>query len=127
MAVSFVNGTMTIDNPKCLSNTTEECLTLDKVVMDNNSTTLHFSAYYYPNYWIKISPECVIETPDGNRLSALRADGIEFDKEFYPGDDGSFKFSITFPAIPEDTNSFDFIESPTSSWRITGIPAHTKY
>lgn len=58
-------------------------------------------------------------TPDGTRYTTTGADGIELGAEYYTGKDWTGRFSLTFPPLPHDTATFDFVESP--DWQLNAI------
>ncbi len=118
-AVNQSGDTVTVHNPVVEQNTTDGIIELEKVVITPDAVTLHFLAFQHPQYWIKIVPESYIMTPDGTRYTTTGADGIELGAEYYTGKDWTGRFSLTFPPLPHDTATFDFVESP--DWQLNAI------
>ena len=60
---------------------------------------------------------------NGVSYGLKRADGIALSPNvtYFSSPNETKTFSLIFPAIPQDTKSFDFIESSDSEWRIYGI------
>lgn len=110
--------TLIVHNPVVEQNSTEGILELEKIERTPDAAILHFAVFHHPQYWMKIVPESCLRTPDGSQYTVLSADGIELGAEHYVKDWESH-ITLTFPPLPEGTESFDFIESP--SWTITGI------
>ncbi len=72
--------------------------------------------------WCNINKNTSIKC-NGQTYYLTRAEGIAIapDKTYYGGPNKSLTFTLIFPAIPTDTQSFDLIESDDSTWKWYGI------
>lgn len=98
-----------VENPFIESANT---MTLDiaKVELSDTATVLYTDAYFRPHYWIKISSESYLQA-DGKKYALKGTQGIEADSLFWMPETGEASFRLSFEPLPQDTRSFDFIES----------------
>ncbi len=104
----------------------DETLTVESIEIDANCTKVTFTTNNSYNggwyQWMSISKEASIIAND-ERYELIRAEGIEIEpNSTYFSHKGETKtFSLYFFRIPSTATSIDFIESPTSKWKIWGI------
>lgn len=131
---SSINGITAIETngteyiyPKIGSNTSDSRLYIKKVTLDSQYTILDMVSYNGAQY-----QNCAISKnsylmANGKKYNLIRAEGISYSPTFtdYPdyesGREVSLNFRLYFPALPEGTTSFDFMESPTDGWQIKGV------
>ncbi|MCI6494844.1 MAG: serine protease [Bacteroidales bacterium] len=101
-------------------------LTVISVAVSPESTILElssnnsFSGGYYQ--WFSISPEAYISV-NGTKYKLRSADGIALapNVTYFSHENETKTFRLTFPPIPSNTTSFDFVESKDSEWKLLGI------
>lgn len=98
-----------VENPFIESANT---MTLDisKVELSDTATVLYTDAYFRPHYWIRISSESYLQA-DGKKYALKGTQGIEADSLFWMPETGEASFRLSFEPLPQNTRSFDFIES----------------
>lgn len=126
MNISKTETGTVINYPDYASNTTDGTIEVDRIELTPEATILTMHAYYIPGWWIKISPESWIETPDGKKYQVTSATDIELGKEYIVGADGQGVFTLIFPAIDNNTTTIDFQEGPKSDWRINGLKINNR-
>ena len=116
------NGTRLVMHPEYESNSTDCILDIEKIEMNDKGTTIYFNLDFIPKYWIQISPNSFLSTPDGNRYAIISSEGITPGEHLYPNEEGRGSFTITFQPIPPSAPNFDFIEDDsTDGWAIKGV------
>ena len=67
-------------------------------------------------------------TANGQKFNLQRVDGIAIspNKTYLSNSDETKTFKLYFPAIPKNSTTIDFIESPDSDWKIYGIQLYDK-
>ena len=101
-------------------------LTIISVAVSSESTILElsdnnsFPGGYYQ--WFSISPEAYISV-NGTKYKLRSADGIALapNVTYFSHENETKTFRLTFPPIPSNTTSFDFVESQDSEWKLLGI------
>ena len=116
------NGTITITNPS-ISNKFAKSLTLISVAIKPNETVLTISCKNdLVGGWMNIDKNAYIMA-NGTKYMLTGIEGIAYSPNYtsfsYQGESKTFK--LHFQAIPQNTSSIDFIESPSSQWRLYGI------
>lgn len=118
-------GPVTVNNPKVASTTANRTY-ITKVIANNSETLIEFqgnnnsmSGYYT---WISISPNSYI-IANGQRYNLVRAEGIgvEPTKTYFNNPNTNYSFKLYFPPLPQNTTTFDFIESLESEWKFYGV------
>lgn len=104
--------------------TTGGTLAVTGVEIKANETVLSFACTNnLPGGWMNISMGAHI-IANGIKYTLVRVEGITYmpeDTHFaYQGETKHFK--LYFQAIPQGTQTIDFIESSSSAWKIYGIP-----
>ncbi len=102
----------TIENPTWEKRgISSSSIAIEKVETTPKATTLYFKCWLgYANNKMRIDKESYILV-DGKKLTLTKADGIPLDKWFKPNAKGFTRtFSLTFPAVNENTQYIDFIE-----------------
>ena len=116
------NDTKTVHYPS-ISNRFNKSLTLISVVIKPNETVLTISCKNdLAGGWMNIDKNAYIMA-DGTKYMLTGIEGIAYSPNYtyfsYQGESKTFK--LHFQAIPQNTSSIDFIESPSSQWRLYGI------
>lgn len=83
---------------------------ISKVVLSDTATVLDIEASYTPGYWIKIVTDSYLQA-DGKKYMIRSGQGIELDSLFWMPKSGEASFKLVFDPLPENTRTFDFIES----------------
>ena len=113
---------------------TNNGMTITKVITDATQTILEFEYIYTKetNQGIWMSPNSSIKAyPSGKKYKVSKIEGIGTTAEsanshHYKGE--TVKFKAHFPAVPEDTKYFDFIEeNEASDWVFCGISDTHQY
>lgn len=120
--ISNNNGTKTINNPS-ISNRFDKSLTLISVAVKPDETVLTISCKNdLVDGWMNIDKNAYIMA-NGTKYMLIGTEGIAYSPNYtyfsYQGESKTFK--LHFQAIPQNTSSIDFIESPSSEWRLYGI------
>jgi len=113
-----------IDNPKFASIGSQDLFLL-KVETSPSNTTLYFKcinplpAENY-TYWATINPQTYLEA-DGVKYQLKYANGIEIapEKTYYKQKE--LFFELSFPGLPVNVSTFDFVEDPNGDWVIKGV------
>ena len=104
--------------------TTGGTLAVTGVEIKANETVLSLaSTNNLSGGWMNISKGAHI-IANGIKYTLVRVEGITYEPEYtyfaYQGETKHFK--LYFQAIPQGTQTIDFIESSSSAWKIYGIP-----
>lgn len=104
--------------------TTGGTLAVTGVEIKANETVLSLaSTNNLSGGWMNISKGAHI-IANGVKYTLVRVEGITYEPEYtyfaYQGETKNFK--LYFQAIPQGTQTIDFIESSSSAWKIYGIP-----
>lgn len=102
-------------------------LYISKVSLLKDHTVLEMVSYNGGQY-----QNCTIDrnsylSVNGSKYSLLKAEGISYSPQYtdYPGYQSgrevSLKFKLYFKPLPSGTKVFDFSESSSNGWKITGI------
>lgn len=100
-------------------------LELTDVELTNNQTVLWFRyTNYYDNGWASIEKDCkIVAYPSARSLTMIKSTGLPVSPahhEFKRRGE-QLRFSLTFPALPQGTTKFNFIESSNSTWKFFDI------
>lgn len=104
--------------------TTGGTLAVTGVEIKANETVLSLaSTNNLSGGWMNISKGAHL-IANGVKYTLVRVEGITYEPEYtyfaYQGETKNFK--LYFQAIPQGTQTIDFIESSSSAWKIYGIP-----
>lgn len=86
-----------------------ETLDITRVEITDSATYVNVEAYFHPKYWIKFVSDTYLQV-DGKKYIITTAEGCELDKQFWMPESGRASFRFTFPPIPKQAKSMDFIE-----------------
>ncbi|MDE6513369.1 MAG: hypothetical protein K2L05_04195, partial [Muribaculaceae bacterium] len=86
-----------------------QSLSFEKVELTDSSTVLHSVVNFRPGMWVRIAPTCEIQV-DGVSYPLSSIEGIAAGEQVVMPDSGVIRFTMTFPAIPENAKSLDFSE-----------------
>lgn len=93
----------TIENPSFKART-GSVVNITRIERTPEYTRLYIHAIFRPHWWIKESGNSYLEDAStGKKYKFLSADGIEINKEVYMPDSGEMDYTLTFEALPEDT------------------------
>ncbi|MDE5566887.1 MAG: TlpA family protein disulfide reductase [Muribaculaceae bacterium] len=99
-----------VDFPYYKFNSTQ-MLDIRRVETDDDSVTVYADLYSRPDEWVRIASGAYIKGNKSEKVLPLAAiEGIELDKEVYPGKPGRIPFIMKFGALAPEDDSFDFIE-----------------
>ena len=116
-----------IHNPKFSSTpSNNKGLTIKKIYKSNGQTYIEFE---YDNQnsraaWVAIDKNTYIENVNtGEKFKMIEAQNMAIDpkKHYFNSIYDKLNFTLTFPALPANTTTINFIETETSSWRFYGI------
>ncbi|GHT65258.1 hypothetical protein AGMMS50239_24600 [Bacteroidia bacterium] len=86
-------------------------LEIEKIEMSDSTTIFYIRAFYHPNQWIRIAQDAYIrESGTDEKLTIVKSDGIELDKEFFMPESGETSFKLYFPPLKPEVTKIDFIE-----------------
>ncbi|MDE7335714.1 MAG: hypothetical protein K2N10_05340, partial [Muribaculaceae bacterium] len=105
-------------------------LSFEKVELTDSSTVLHSVVNFGPGMWVRIAPSSAIQV-DGVSYPLSSIEGIAAGEQVVMPDSGVIRFTMTFPAIPENAKSLNFSEGVDNGWAIwnvdlTGKAAHNQ-
>ena len=100
-----------------------KALDIRRVETDGDSVTIYADLYSRPDSWVKIASTAYIKgNHSGKNLPIAACEGLELDKETYPGSTGRIPFVMKFGALAPEDDSFDFAEADTpGAFRVNGI------
>lgn len=110
----------TVDYP-LIDFSNNNCLYVAKVELTKTATILHIDARYEPHYWIRIASGSYLKA-DGKKYNLTGAEGIQPDSLFWMPESGEASFTLRFESMPQNTQTFDFMESEAENdWKLFGI------
>ncbi len=110
----------TIEMPD-LGAASSDIIDVRRVELTDSSTVLSFHAKFNPGWWIQMGENSRIVAA-GKEYGVVSADSITLGERFWMPESGEADFTLTFPAIPLDTRSIDFMEGEDADgFRIFGI------
>ena len=100
-----------------------KALDIRRVETDGDSVTIYADLYSRPDSWVKIASTAYIKgNHSGKNLPIAACEGLELDKETYPGSTGRIPFVMKFGALAPEDDSFDFAEADMpGAFRVNGI------
>ena len=119
------------NSPAVNNNMAGHNLHINSVSVEKDQTIITFTINnrtkdgYYE--WVNINKSAYI-TANGQKFNLQRVDGIAIspNKTYLSNSDETKTFKLYFPAIPKNSTTIDFIESPDSDWKIYGIQLYDK-
>ena len=118
---SEIDGVIYINNPAYDFNDTLGRLDVESMNIFENETKINFFANNTPGVPITISSESFLITEDGTKLKLTGTDGITPGQEFTTDENGTGHFSLTYEALPKETQSITFMEAPGGWFSIKNI------
>ncbi len=94
--------------PASFANT--RSLEIAKVTLSDTATVLDVEAFYRPDYWIRVVSDSYLYA-DGKKYMIRSGQGIDLDSLFWMPKSGEASFKLVFEPLPQNTKTFDFIES----------------
>lgn len=121
-AVESYAETRSIDFPYFETNNTRS-LEIRRVKADVDTTYVFADLYTRPDAWVRINGTSYIKGNKSGKICRLIGmDGMDADKEVYPGDDWHIPFVMKFEALDDCDTGFDFIEDDApEAFRIIGV------
>lgn len=115
----------TIENPSFKART-GSITNITRIERTPEYTRLYIHAIFRPHWWIKEDGDSYLEdAATGAKYKFLSADGIELHKEVYMPDSGEMDYTLTFEALPAETQIIHLL-SPSdpegSTYDISLIP-----
>ena len=93
-----------------LSCSTEDAITIKKVVITDDKTAVHMVIDYLPQSWFRFAKETYIEA-DGKRYAIIGADSINLGEMSYTNPKTRLRnFILYFEPLPKKTKMFDLLE-----------------
>lgn len=119
-AISLQAQIKTVDLPHAAF-ANNRALEISKVTLSDTTTVLDVEAFFTPGYWIKIASDTYL-LADGKKYMVRSGDGIELDSLFWMPKSGEASFKLMFEPLPQNTRTFDFIESDCNDcFKIYGV------
>lgn len=120
--ISASGATRTITNPS-YTRKGDGNLHIDKIVLAPTETILECSSTNpLYNGWMNIRKDAYIQS-QGVKYRLLRTEGIAYSPQYtyfdYPNQ--TLKFKLYFQPVNKNAERIDFIEAPTSDWKIYGL------
>lgn len=85
-------------------------LDVEKVVLSDTATVIHFTATGKVNAWFSFAPTTYLSDEKGARYSVKGAEGLELGEKCYVPKAGKTGFCLFFEPMPKETRIFDLIE-----------------
>ncbi|HBG40009.1 MAG TPA: hypothetical protein DDW85_01180 [Porphyromonadaceae bacterium] len=105
--------------PSVHSNTTS--VEIRRATLADTATVLDIDAFFRPGWWIKIASDSYLQA-DGKKYAVRRGEGIDLDSLFWMPASGEASFKLVFEPLPQNTQTFDFIESDCDNcFKIWGV------
>lgn len=120
LVTSVVVFSKTINHPQCLLNQTN-CLIIEKVVLDDESTTIFLETNVKPYTGIRIGEATILSDDNQQEYKLLSAEGLTIGEMCYVPKHGALRFSLSFEPLPQGTKVFDLIENVSNGFRVLGI------
>lgn len=108
-----------IERPMIGSANTQN-MSFEKIELTDSSTVLHGVVHFQPGYWVRLATTSEI-TVDGVSYPVSSVDGITLDEQVVMPDSAVIRFTLTFPAIPQEAKSLDFSEGIENGWAIWNV------
>lgn len=94
-----------IDNPY-IESATSQIYDVTRVELSDTATVVHLEAHYLPGWWIMPLRAMCLRV-DGEKYTATRLEGANFDERFWMHPDGHAPMIATFPPIPKGAKAMD--------------------
>lgn len=94
-----------IDNPY-IESATSQIYDVTRVELTDTATIVHLEAHYLPGWWIMPLRAMCLRV-DGEKYTATRLEGANFDERFWMHPDGHAPMIATFPPIPKGAKAMD--------------------
>lgn len=105
--------------PAAYANT--RSLEISKVTLTDTATVLEMDAFYIPGYWIRVVSDSYLLS-NGTKYMIREGRGIDLDSLFWMPGSGEASFTLIFDPLPQNSMTFDFIESDCEDcFKIYGI------
>ncbi|MCG8477276.1 MAG: redoxin family protein [Cytophagales bacterium] len=110
-----------IKNPDQLS--LARGLSITQVKLEKEATVVDFVFRGHPRAWFSVPSQSYIQAcGTENKLTVLRADGLEINERNYPPDSGVVHYTLYFPPLSEETEMFEFGEdNEGGNWAIKAV------
>ena len=108
-----------IEHPRCLYNADVRWLHVTHVVKTDHETVILFYSFQYNDLWSHSLTGSTIKAGDKEYKETGHhgLDGFE-EKRFWSPDCGFYHFALHFPALPDDVETVDLVDSKTGAVRI---------
>lgn len=83
---------------------------IEKVVLSDTATVVHFSVSFKPYSWIRMASSTYLSDEKAVEYPVRKAVGLTLDEKFYMPKSGRTEFQLVFSPMPKDTKIFDMIE-----------------
>ena len=83
---------------------------IEKVVLSDTATVVHFSVSFKPYSWIRMASSTYLSDEKAVEYPVRKAVGLTLDEKFYMPKSGRTEFQLVFAPMPKDTKIFDMIE-----------------
>lgn len=83
---------------------------IEKVVLSDTATVVHFSVSFKPYSWIQMASSTYLSDEKAVEYPVRKAVGLTLDEKFYMPKSGRTEFQLVFAPMPKDTKIFDMIE-----------------
>lgn len=102
---SCSTGHRIIDDP-LIETTNSNLLDVTRVEMTDTATVVHLEAHYLPGWWVMPLRAMCLRV-DGEKYTATRIEGANFDERFWMHPEGHAPWIVTFPPIPKNAKKMD--------------------
>ncbi|MDE6511350.1 MAG: hypothetical protein K2L00_04550 [Muribaculaceae bacterium] len=107
MAVISMAGSRVVDNP-WINFASKSAFDISRVELTDTATTLHFITRGFPSTNLRINNDPVVKA-DGKTFRLKSASGINPGEDIAFPENGTIEFTLSFEAMPEDVQTFDFV------------------
>ncbi len=110
-----------IDNPY-IESANSNIYDVTRVELSDTATVVHIEAHYLPGWWIMPLRAMCLRV-DGEKYTATKLEGANFDERFWMHPEGHAPMIATFPPIPKDAKQMDLFNGyyEISTDRLFGI------
>ena len=118
-------GNRIVENPAYLTRSSA-AMAINRIELGSDSTRFFMTFHSYSNYPITVGKSTrLIDRRTKKEYPVLSMQGMQFDKETFMPASGKVDVVMTFPAMPAEIDSVDWIESP--GWTIWGVVLNDRH
>ena len=99
--------------------TTASYIKILKIELTDTATVMDFRVHFAPGMWIRVPGETYIQnSARGDKLFVRSAKGIKINEEHITPENGVNDYTLYFPPLNKNVETFDYQESQNKIFRI---------